>query len=142
MANYKNMRGRSYAQQRRSSSGGILKTLGTVLVVFLAIGLIFSLFSRPSADTDPTENPGVTEPMDSTPKLITFTYEDESYSCEAGMTWAEFVESDYNTFGFYLSDDGTYVGTPDGEGLSREGVSLVSPDEVISSDIDYHWTCP
>ena len=33
---------------------------------------------------------------------INFTVDDISYQAEKGMTWAEWVESDYNTEGFYI----------------------------------------
>ena len=106
MANYKNTRGRSYAQQRRSSSGGILKTLGAVLVVFLAIGLIGSLFSRPSdsADADKKDPTTATESPTEVPEMITFSAMGlGDYQAEAGMTFAEWCESDYS---YYVNGNG------------------------------------
>lgn len=115
MANYKNTRGRSYAQRRRSSSGGILKTLGTVLVVFLVIGLLGSLFSRSYVSADEDKN-NPTEAVE----LITFTVDGVTYHCEAGMTWNDFLVSDYNdrfvigSGSSHLEDDtGAWVIYPD-----------------------------
>ena len=104
MANYKNTRGRSYAQQRRSSSGGILKTLGAVLVIFLVIGLIGSLFSHSSssADTDKEDPTTASDPTDApSDSLCSFTFMSKEYEFEEGMTWAQYLESDYN--------DGTFA---------------------------------
>lgn len=43
-------------------------------------------------------------------KEISFTVGDNSYQAEEGMTWAEWVESSYNTAGFYiLPDDFRFV---------------------------------
>lgn len=38
--------------------------------------------------------------------LITFYIDDASYQAEEGMTWGEWVESEYNTEGFELDEDG------------------------------------
>lgn len=40
------------------------------------------------------------------PVLITFTISDVAYTAEDGMTWAQWVESDYNTPGCQLSNNG------------------------------------
>lgn len=37
--------------------------------------------------------------------LISFTIDGESYQAEAGMTWAEWCASKYNTGGFFCSGD-------------------------------------
>lgn len=109
MANYKNTRARSYVQQRRSFSGGILKTLGAVLVVFLAIGLIGSLFSRPSdsADADKKDPTTATDPTDApSAKLCSFTFESKEYEFEEGMTWEQYLESDYSDGTFSAKENG------------------------------------
>ena len=58
------------------------------------------------------------------PELITFTITSHNgvYQCEKGMTWAEFIDSDYNTYGFRKS--GIYV-------VSPLGYSLNALDEII-----------
>ena len=42
--------------------------------------------------------------------IINFTIDDVPYQAEEGMTWAEWIDSDSNTIGLYLSDsdDGVY----------------------------------
>ena len=109
MANYKNTRGRSYAQQRRSSSGGILKTLGAVLVVFLAIALIGSLFSRPSdsADADKKDPTTATNPTEA-PQTINFKLVGTEYEALEGMTFAEWLATnpEFKVERWFLDDDG------------------------------------
>lgn len=46
-----------------------------------------------------------------TPTLISFTIGGTSYQAEEGMTWAEWVNSSYNTGGYYV--DGTAIMTPE-----------------------------
>lgn len=130
MANYKRMRGRSDPQRRRSSSGGILKTLGTVLVAFLVISLLGSLFSRSYVSADADKN-NPTEPVE----LITFTVDGVTYHCEAGMLWASFVNSDYNTDGFCFGMDSEhyYIFSATGDFLSyMNGNNVIYTDEIKS----------
>lgn len=42
--------------------------------------------------------------VDAGPKLISFTIDNIPYQAEEGMTWGEWVESKYNTGGFYFKD--------------------------------------
>ena len=42
--------------------------------------------------------------------LITFYIDNTQYQAEEGMTWEEWVNSEYNTDGFYISDQKTYKG--------------------------------
>jgi hypothetical protein len=43
--------------------------------------------------------------------LITFTIGGTEYQAEEGMTWGEWVDSEYNTNGFYISGVGIFRGT-------------------------------
>ena len=47
-----------------------------------------------------------TEPTEPAPVLITFSIGDVACTVEDGMTWAQWVESDYNTPGCQLSNNG------------------------------------
>lgn len=40
--------------------------------------------------------------------LITFTIAGTTYQAESGMTWGEWVDSDYNTAGWYIADERVY----------------------------------
>jgi hypothetical protein len=41
--------------------------------------------------------------------LISFTIDGETYYAEEGMTWGEWVESEYNTNGYTISPDGVVL---------------------------------
>lgn len=44
------------------------------------------------------------------PRIINFTIDGTSYSAKYGMTWGEWVESEYNTGGFWANIDHVSVG--------------------------------
>ncbi len=154
MANYNNYPKKQYAKKQypkkqytntKKPSGDGFKTVVAVLVIFLLIGLIGSVFSRPSADTNTNETQppttSVTDPTEETtdsteamPELITFTYCGRTFTCEAGMTWAEFVESDYNTESFVLNAEGNRIVAPGDNIVSyEENDDPVSSQDVIVS---------
>lgn len=79
--------------------------------------------------------------------LITFTIDDQSggdyttYQAVAGMTWLLWCDSEYNTAGYFVFNDGRVVtadtaSTSYGIGVAYSG-SFVSSGDVISSS-DYH----
>ena len=81
--------------------------------------------------------------VDAGPELISFTI-DRDYQAEEGMTWREWIESDYNTNGYYLSDTfmaGVTVITRDSEyyvGYYDSYGYPVSPDEEITNN-EIYW---
>ena len=51
-------------------------------------------------------------------EMISFTIDGTTYQAEAGMTWGEWVDSEYNTSGVYIgSDNGVYLS--DGHGVNK-----------------------
>ena len=42
-------------------------------------------------------------------KIITFLFRDSEYMAKEGMTWEQFVNSEYNTIGLYISDNILYA---------------------------------
>lgn len=48
---------------------------------------------------------GANNGSSSEPSLINFTIAGTSYQAEEGMTWGEWVDSEYNTGGFYISSN-------------------------------------
>lgn len=48
--------------------------------------------------------------------LISFTIDGTKYEAEDGMTWGEWIESDYNTAGFYEYNDRVVI---DEDSLAR-----------------------
>ena len=72
------------------------------------------------------------------PSLISFTIDIKSYQAEDGMTWAEWVNSVYNTDGFV--NDGSvivfnYVGAVT---TSSSGYNYVSPSSTITANFAYY----
>ena len=74
--------------------------------------------------------------VDYAPNLINFSYEGMNVSynlvAEEGMTWEEWVESDYNTVGAFISCDSIYFET----GFVAE---LQSSSSVIQDSYKYNW---
>lgn len=78
---------------------------------------------------------------------IEFTIEGTVYYAEAGMTWAEWVESEYNTGNFYIDDNFIINGQlgDDGEGdqtykfIQYETMSE-SSSEIIMSNVNYQFS--
>lgn len=47
---------------------------------------------------------------DAQPSLINFTVDGKEYQAEEGMTWGQFIETEYNTYPFYtLEYNGEYL---------------------------------
>ena len=73
--------------------------------------------------------------------LITFTIAGTSYQAEEGMTWGEWIESEYNTS--YYSTDGDYVGNYDdmlGEFFGYvcyTNYDCVKYEDVITHEMSY-----
>jgi hypothetical protein len=66
--------------------------------------------------------------------LITFTINGTSYQAEDGMTWAEWCESEYNTDGYKIADDGN-VDPPAASWVSYEGTTVAGTDVIIANAI-------
>ncbi len=72
-------------------------------------------------------------------QLITFTIDGTEYQAEEGMTWEEWMASDYDTVGAILSDDPSsdfMLIEIWGEYLYKDG-SFVNPNEEIDETISY-----
>ena len=76
------------------------------------------------------------------PETFKFTIDGTEYTAEEGMTWANWVASDYNTGSYYVTDDGDwnvyvenkYVVYDTGDG----GIDAPHKEEIINSTRDYH----
>ena len=82
--------------------------------------------SEPSAAVSVTKSPAVT--------LINFTIARTSYQAEEGMTWAEWVNSSYNTGGFI--NDITKILSAVGAPVKSSG-TVVSPSDSIIENTAY-----
>lgn len=57
-----------------------------------------------------------------------------TYTCQEGMTWSEFVNSDYNTIGLVSDSSSVYIEDDCGNLYSpHKSGSPVSPTDVIES---------
>ena len=64
--------------------------------------------------------------------LISFTINGDSYQAEEGMTWQEWVNSDYNVNdNFYISGNYIYRRSPSG------AVSTATPSSLIQENSNY-----
>lgn len=69
-------------------------------------------------------------------QLITFTIEGTTYEALWGMSWSEWVESEYNTGGFYNNGVGKLMNN-NVQYISKSGGLLVIESEVIESGYSY-----
>jgi len=80
--------------------------------------------TTPETNTETTPD---TTPETTTPTLISFNIgSSKSYQAEEGMTWGEWVASEYNTGGFKVMNDNIY--TADG---NRRVENVTSSTEII-----------
>lgn len=64
--------------------------------------------------------------------LISFTYFSDPYQAEEGMTWGEWVASEYNTGGFYISNDLVKPANASRLRITIEHtVFIISPTDVV-----------
>lgn len=70
----------------------------------------------------------------STPTLISFTIAGTSYQAEKGMTWEEWVNSEYNSYSFTADQYNIYKGA--------KVVDAVNPSDIINSEGAYSLTLP
>ena len=70
-------------------------------------------------------------------KLITFTIDGTTYQAIDGMTWEEWVNSEYNTRSFLLSGEGVYYKDPMIIYVAYQDISLVSKTETIRANYAY-----
>lgn len=68
--------------------------------------------------------------------LISFTIEGKTYQAESGMTWGEWVASDYNTSTYALSGSTVYNGH--GSWVQLNGQSCVDTDFIIAGATYVH----
>ena len=63
--------------------------------------------------------------------LISFSVEWEDYQAEEGMTWAEWVVSDYNTDGYTVDED-SCISKSNGDTIAK-GFVVVRPSDIINN---------
>lgn len=72
-----------------------------------------------------------------TPTLISFNIDSTSYQAEEGMTWGDWVDSEYNTDGFFI--DGPYIAFDAAKfKISAGNSSFPEPTDAIISSHAYY----
>lgn len=69
--------------------------------------------------------------------IISFTIDGVSYQAEEGMTWGEWVNSEYNTDGYYICEDLNQIKSPNTELDVQEslgGTYVTTIDSITSKD--------
>lgn len=75
--------------------------------------------------------------------LISFTIAGTSYQAEQGMTWQQWVDSSYNTGGFYTVDGNNIVYMSDSGRVSTEGFAgdvVSKTEEIVANGIYYRYS--
>lgn len=67
-------------------------------------------------------------------KLITFTIDGTTYQAIDGMTWGEWVNSEYNTGGFSISNNAVIK---DGKMIQENSISIMRTDIIDPSKSYY-----
>lgn len=69
--------------------------------------------------------------------LINFTIGGTSYSAEEGMTWEEWCNSNYNTYGYVIDNYDGYIAAGGGHNYVAFSGSLVKSTDVIINNTNY-----
>ena len=66
--------------------------------------------------------------ISSSSNLIRFTYAGTEYSAEKGMTFAQWAESEYNTFGYFIEEDTLIEKNNSYENFNNRGIAKTDKD--------------
>lgn len=138
-----------YSKKRRRRSGGaiidLIQGIGYILVAFLLIGFLGSLFREALIDPDlDATKPPVTDVTEPEVTLLSFIVRGDTFYYEEGMTWQEFIDSDYsqNRFNFdeghirfqcLAGDDSTwFVINDDPSAVVVLPTDVIDPDDVAT----------
>lgn len=70
-----------------------------------------------------------------TRNLIAFTIDGTSYQAEEGMTWQQWVDSNYNTGGFYIDSEG--IAARSIHIVDSSGINFIDPQDAIIANYSY-----
>lgn len=80
------------------------------------------------------------KPISEYKTLITFTINNQPYQAEEGMTWGEWVVSEYNTDGYYARESDNRVLSSDNRYVWTLKNTVILANLVIESDASYKTT--
>lgn len=135
-----------FKKRRRRSGGNIVNIVVGVLVAFLLIGFLGSLFREAPNDPDfDGTKPPVTDETEPEETLLSFTLRDDTFYYEEGMTWQEFIDSDYSQSRFEFSEGLINFQCLAGDGSTWFVINddpsavVVLPTDVIDPDDVATW---
>ena len=73
--------------------------------------------------------------ISSSSNLIRFTYAGTEYSAEKGMTFAQWAESEYNTFGYFIEEDTLIEENKSYENFHNAGIENAAGNKCYSTEI-------
>ena len=73
--------------------------------------------------------------ISSSSNLIRFTYAGTEYSAEKGMTFTQWAESEYNTFGYYIEKDTLIEENKSYENFNNRSIENAAGNECYSTEI-------
>lgn len=75
------------------------------------------------------------------PQIISFSVTLSEYQAESGMTWSEWITSNYNSYGYYIDDSYSpaRIGCAYGH-VQYPNSDFVQPTDVIISNYEYDTT--
>ena len=123
-------------RKTQTKKPSIARILGYVLLGLVVVGVVANVINELPKEEDPIEE---LQPGDEGPEVLTATIsglsEDIVINFENGMTWKDFIISDYNTFGFSLNGDEDIVSYDLNESVDvvtgSPGSGYLTGDDII-----------
>ena len=106
------------------------------MTALLSTAEVGSVYKYTGETTDTYENGALYVVEEEAVNLITFTIEGTTYQAEDGMTWVEWVDSSYNTGGYY--NEGGRI-TTGGMKSVLANENVVYPTAIITADYAYGY---
>lgn len=75
--------------------------------------------------------------FEASPSIINFTIGGSAYQAEENMTWAKWLESNYNTDNFVISGDNVSASIGTTNMITTEDGNLVALEDIIMADYSY-----
>lgn len=86
---------------------------------------------------DSEHSSAVTVTKQSTATLISFTIDGTSYQAEEGMTWAQWVNSSYNTDSNFISFNNEILASVNGFVVSYNGMTVKTSEIIVANRAYY-----
>ena len=141
------MKKKKTKQQNKTNKKNVFQIVALALISLVLLGAVIDVANDLVKEEDPTEDvlpddeqPGEDEkePEENPVQLATFRVGDKEYQFEEGMTWSQFVDSEYNVDNFYFQypENDTVLMCGDSyicDGAPVDGGTLIVADRVYTS---------